>query len=107
MDSQIILIVIPQSRFCDQQLLDLKTVFEAIPVKSVILSKSGAEAVGEMKTRLIPDGILVDWDKKFLQNKKFDAVVVVGGKDFKILNPNIPLLKTLRNGIVKFEKIMM
>ena len=79
----IILLVIPQNRFCDQQLLDLKTVFEAIPVKSVILSKSGSEAVGEMKTKLIPDGILVDWDKKFLRNKKFDAVVVVGGKGAK------------------------
>ena len=82
-EPMIILLVIPQNRFCDQQLLDLKAVFEAIPVKSVILSKSGAEAVGEMKTRLIPDGILVDWDKKFLRNKKFDAVVVVGGKGAK------------------------
>ena len=66
MDSQIILIVIPQSRFCDQQLLDLKTVFDEKLLKSVVLSKSGTEAVGEMKTRFTPDGILVDWDKRFL-----------------------------------------
>ena len=83
MDSQIVLIVIPQSRFCDQQLLDLKTVFDEKLLKSVVLSKSGTEAVGEMKTRLTPDGILVDWDKRFLPNKRYDAVLVVGGKGAK------------------------
>jgi protease I len=81
--SQVILIVIPQSRFCDQQLLDLKTVFEEKLLELVVLSKSGTEAVGEMKTRLTPDGILVDWDKRFLPNKRYDAVLVVGGKGAK------------------------
>ena len=83
MDSRIILIVIPQSRFCDQQLLDLKTVFDEKLLKSVVLSKSGTEAVGEMKTTFTPDGILVDWDKRFLPNKRYDAVLVVGGKGAK------------------------
>ena len=36
-----------------------------------------------MKTRLTPDGILVDWDKRFLPNKRYDAVLVVGGKGAK------------------------
>ena len=81
--SVVILIVIPQNRFCDQQLLDLKTVFEEVAIKTIVLSKSGKEAVGEMKTRWTPDGILVDWDKQYLQNKKYDAVVVVGGKGAK------------------------
>ena len=84
-ESLIILLVIPQNNFCEQQLRDLKTVFDAKLVRSVILSKSGLEAVGEMRTRLMPDGILVDWDKRFLPNKKFDAVVVVGGKGAKKL----------------------
>ena len=94
MDSRslIILVVIPQNRFCDQQLLDLKAVFEKIPLKMIILSKSGTEAVGEKKTRLSPDGILVDWDKKFLSNKKYDAVVVVGGKGAKSSIWNDPIL---------------
>ena len=82
-ESAVILIVIPQNRFCDQQLLDLKTVFEEVAIKTIVLSKSGKEAVGEMKTRWTPDGILVDWDKQYLQNKKYDAVVVVGGKGAK------------------------
>lgn len=82
-ESAVILIVIPQNRFCDQQLLDLKTVFEEVAIKTIVLSKSGKEAVGEMKTRWTPDGILVDWDKQYLQNKKYSAVVVVGGKGAK------------------------
>ena len=85
MDSQpkIILIVIPQNRFCDQQLFDLKAVFGKLPIKVLVLSKSGAEAIGEKKSKVAPDGILVDWDKKFLPNKKYDAVLVVGGKGAK------------------------
>ena len=63
-ESAIILLVIPQNRFCDEQLLELKSVFEEIPLKTIILSKSGNEAVGEKKTRILPDGILVDWDKR-------------------------------------------
>ena len=96
-ESLIILLVIPQNNFCEQQLRDLKTVFDAKLVRSVILSKSGQEAVGEMRTRLMPDGILVDWDKRFLPNKKFDAVVVVGGKGAKKLiwdDPILPLILT-------------
>jgi len=95
--SLIILLVIPQNRFCEQQLWDLKTIFDATSVKSVILSKSGLEAVGERKARLIPDGILADWDKRFLPNKKFDAVVVVGGKGAKKSiwdDPILPLILT-------------
>ena len=65
-----ILLVIPQNRFCDQQLLDLKSVFDSIPIKTIVLSKYGKEAIGENKTKILPDGILVDWDKRFLQKKK-------------------------------------
>ena len=96
-ESLIILLVIPQNNFCEQQLRDLNTVFDSKLVRSVILSNSGQEAVGEMRTRLMPDGILVDWDKRFLPNKKFDAVVVVGGKGAKKLiwdDPILPLILT-------------
>lgn len=82
-ESAIILIVIPQNRFSDPQLQELQSVFESVPLQTVVLSKSGCEAVGEMKTKVAPDGILVDWDKRFLPNKKYDAVVVVGGKGAK------------------------
>ena len=49
-EAAIILLVIPQNRFCDQQLLELKSVFAEIPLKTIIRSKSGNEAVGEKKT---------------------------------------------------------
>ncbi len=82
-ESVIILLVIPQNRFCDRQFLDLKSVFDEIRIKTITLSKSGKEAVGEKKTKIVPDGILVDWDKRFLQKKNYDAVLVVGGKGAK------------------------
>ena len=108
MDSQslIVLIVIPQNRFCDQQLLDLKAVFEKIPLKTIVLSKSGTEAVGEKKTRLSPDGILVDWDKKFLPNNKYDAVVVVGGKGAKSSIWNDPILPQILTDHYRAGKVV-
>ncbi len=108
MDSQslIILIVIPQNRFCDQQLLDLKSVFDEIPLKTIVLSKSGTEAVGEMKTKLTPDGILVDWDKKFLLNKRYDAVVVVGGKGAKNSIWNDPILPQILTDHYRAGKVV-
>jgi putative intracellular protease/amidase len=104
--SLIILIVIPQNRFCDQQLSDLKSVFEDIPLKTIVLSKSGTEAVGEMKTRLTPDGILVDWDKKFILNKKYDAVVVVGGKGAKNSIWNDPILPQILTDHYRSGKVV-
>ncbi|MBL7021355.1 MAG: DJ-1/PfpI family protein [Nitrospinaceae bacterium] len=101
-----ILIVIPQNRFCDQQLLDLKAVFAEKRVKTVVLSKSGREAVGEMKTRLMPDGILVDWDKRFLSNKKYDAVVVVGGKGAKSSIWNDPILPQILTDHFRAGKVV-
>ena len=106
MDSLIILIVIPQSRFCDQQLLDLKTVFDEKLLESVVLSKSGTEAVGEMKTRFTPDGILVDWDKRLLPGQKYDAVVVVGGKGAKNSLWNDPILPQILTDHFRAGKVV-
>ena len=105
-ESLLILLVIPQNHFCEQQLWDLKTVFDATSVKSVILSKSGLEAVGERKTRLTPDGILVDWDKRFLPNKKFDAVVVVGGKGAKKSIWDDPILPQILTDHYRSGKVL-
>ena len=105
-ESLLILLVIPQNHFCEQQLWDLKTVFDATSVKSVILSKSGLEAVGERKTRLTPDGILVDWDKRFLSNKKFDAVVVVGGKGAKKSIWDDPILPQILTDHYRAGKVL-
>ena len=75
-----ILLVIPQNRFCSEQLFDLKEVLERNSVQCHILSKSGKEAKGEDKSVVQPNGMLVDWNR-YIQNKqKYDAVVVIGGK---------------------------
>ena len=105
-ENLIVLIVIPQNRFCDQQLSELNSVFEAASVKTVTLSKSGSEAVGEMKTKVTPDGILVDWDKRFLPNKKYDAVVVVGGKGAKSSIWNDPILPQIITDHYRAGKIV-
>jgi protease I len=83
MSAPLFLLVIPQNRFCEQQLFDLKEVLEEGSGECRILSKSGKEAKGEAKTLFQPDGMLVDWNR-FLQGKqKYDAVIVIGGKGAK------------------------
>tara|TARA_B110000467_G_scaffold21159_1_gene18694 strand:- start:722 stop:1261 length:540 start_codon:yes stop_codon:yes gene_type:complete len=83
MSAALFLLVIPQNRFCEQQLFDLKEVLEGGGGECRILSKSGKEAKGEAKTLFQPDGMLVDWNR-FLQGKpKYDAVIVIGGKGAK------------------------
>lgn len=104
--SAVILIIIPQNRFSDEQLFDLKSVFDAVPLKTIILSKSGNEAVGENKTRIIPDGIMVDWDKRFLPTNKYDAVIVVGGKGSKNSIWNDPILPQILTDHFRAGKIV-
>ncbi|HCG72192.1 MAG TPA: hypothetical protein DE038_02695 [Nitrospina sp.] len=83
MSAALFLLVIPQNRFCEQQLFDLKEVLVGGGGECRILSKSGKEAKGEAKTLFQPDGMLVDWNR-FLQGKpKYDAVIVIGGKGAK------------------------
>lgn len=83
MSAALFLLVIPQNRFCEQQLFDLKELLEGGGGECRILSKSGKEAKGEAKTLFQPDGMLVDWNR-FLQGKpKYDAVIVIGGKGAK------------------------
>ena len=103
-ESATILLVIPQNRFCDQQLSELKSIFAG--VKTLILSKSGNEAVGEMKMKVLPDGILVDWDKRLLPNQKYDAVVVVGGKGAKNSLWNDPILPQILTDHFRAGKVV-
>ena len=74
------LLVVPQNRFCEQELYDLKEILDQDPGKCVVLSKSGKEAKGENKTILQPDGMLVDWNRHLMGKQKYDAVIVIGGK---------------------------
>ena len=83
MNSPLFLLVIPQNRFCEQQLFDLKDILERESGKCRILSKSGKQVIGEGKTQVQPDGMLVDWNRYLQGKQKYDAVVVIGGKGSK------------------------
>ena len=83
MSAALFLLVIPQNRFCEQQLFDLKEVLEGGGGECRILSKSGKEAKGEAKNLFQPDGMLVDWNRYLQGKQKYDAVIVIGGKGAK------------------------
>ncbi len=105
-ESALILLVIPQNRFCGQQFSELKSFFDEVSLKTIILSKSGNEAIGENKTRVLPDGILVDWDKRIFHKKKYDAVVVAGGKGAKNSIWNDPILPQILTDHYRAGKVV-
>lgn len=78
--SKNVLIVIPKSQFQEQELFDTLEVLKASGLRILVLSKSGQEATGMNKTRFMPDGMLVDWDKQQDVVGKYNAVLVMGGK---------------------------
>jgi protease I len=78
--SKNILIVIPKSQFEEQELFDTLEVLKTAGLRTIVLSKSGQEAMGMNKTRFTPDGVLVDWDKQQGVSGKYDAAIVLGGK---------------------------
>ena len=106
MDSPLILLVIPQNRFCSQQLFDLREILEKKTVQCRILSKTGKEAKGEDKSFIQPDGMLVDWNR-FLQGRnKYDAVIVIGGKGSKISIWEDPILPQILTDHFRAGKIL-
>jgi protease I len=106
MSVPIFLLVIPQSRFCEQQLFDLKEVLEAGGGECRILSKSGKEAKGEEKTLFQPDGMLVDWNRFLQGRQKYDAVIVIGGKGAKSSIWEDPILPQILTDHFRAGKIL-
>jgi protease I len=106
MSAPLFLLVIPQNRFCEQQLFDLKEVLEGGAGECRVLSKSGKEAKGEAKNLFQPDGMLVDWNR-FLQGKqKYDAVIVIGGKGAKNSIWEDPILPQILTDHFRAGKIL-
>ena len=106
MNSPLILLVIPQNRFCDQQLFDLKKILENRKVECRILSKSGKEAKGEDKLSIQPDGMLVDWNRYLQGRQKYDAVIVIGGKGSKNSIWEDPILPQILTDHFRSGKIL-
>ncbi len=100
------LLVIPQNRFCGQELSDLKEVLDRGPGKCVVLSKSGKEGKGEDKTILQPDGMLVDWNRHLLGKQKYDAVIVIGGKGSRNYIWEDPILPQILTDHFRANKIL-
>ncbi len=78
-----ILIIIPKSQFCEQELNGVRTVLQQGGANVIVLSKSGQEARGSNKKKFQPDGMIVDWNKQPGIKGKYHAVIVIGGKGAK------------------------
>lgn len=78
-----ILIIIPKSQFCEEELNGVRNVLQQGGANVVVLSKSGQEARGVNKEKFQPNGIIVDWDKQMGVENKYHAVILVGGKGAK------------------------
>jgi protease I len=106
MGKKLFLLVIPQNRFCEKQLFDLKKVLEEGAGKCLVLSKSGKETKSDAKSLFQPDGMLVDWNR-FLQGKqKYDAVIVIGGKGAKSSIWEDPILPQILTDHFRAGKIL-
>jgi len=78
-----ILIIIPKSQFCEEELNGVRNVLQQGGANVVVLSKSGQEARGVNKEKFQPDGMIVDWNKQIGIENKYHAVILVGGKGAK------------------------
>ncbi len=75
-----VLIIIPKSQFCGQELNGVRTILQQCGANVVVLSKSGQEARGMNKEKFQPDGMIVDWNKQIGVEGKYHAVILVGGR---------------------------
>jgi|GEM_PF-451392 len=78
-----ILMVIPKNQFAEDELFETRKLLEASGARVVVLSPKGKEAVGMNKTRFQPHGMLIDWNRQAGIYRKYDAVLLVGGKGAK------------------------
>ena len=101
-----ILIIIPKSQFCEQELDGIKTALQQSEAKVVVLSKSGQEARGTNKNKFQPDGMIVDWNKKISVNKKYHAVILLGGKGAKKSLWDDPIIPQILTDHYRFGSII-
>ena len=78
-----VLIIIPKSQFCEEELCGLRSALKRRGVHVVVLSKSGQETRGMKQNKFQPDGMVVDWNKQRGVQGKYHAVVLIGGKGAK------------------------
>ena len=78
-----VLIIIPKSQFCEEELYGVRSALKQGGVHVVVLSKSGQEVRGLKRDKFQPDGMIVDWNKQPGVQGKYHAIVLIGGKGAK------------------------
>ena len=101
-----ILIIIPKSQFCEQELNGVRTVLQQCGANVVVLSKSGQEARGMNKEKFQPDGMIVDWNKQIGVEGKYHAVILVGGKGAKKSLWDDPIVPQILTDHYRFGSII-
>ena len=101
-----VLIIIPKSQFCAQELNGVRTVLQQSGANVVVLSKSGQEAQGVNKEKFQPDGMIVDWNKQIGVENKYHAVVLVGGKGAKKSLWDDPIVPQILTDHYRFGSII-
>ena len=75
-----ILLVIPRNQFAEEELFKTRETLDAAGAHTLVLSSTGKEAVGTNRTRFLPDGLVIDWNKQDGVVDKYNAVLLIGGK---------------------------
>jgi len=101
-----ILIIIPKSQFCEQELNGVRTVLQRCGANVVVLSKSGQEARGMNKEKFRPDGMIVDWNKQVGVEGKYHSVILVGGKGAKKSLWDDPIVPQILTDHYRFGSII-
>jgi putative intracellular protease/amidase len=101
-----ILIIIPKSQFCEEELNGVRTSLQQSGAKVIVLSKSGQEARGLNKKKFQPDGMIVDWNKKIAVNKKYHAVILLGGKGAKKSLWDDPIIPQILTDHYRFGSVI-
>lgn len=74
------MVIMPSNQFCEEELFPVLEVLKSAGLRVVVLSKTGAEAVGMNRNRFQPAGYIVDWNKQEGVVGKYHAVLLTGGK---------------------------
>ena len=101
-----ILIIIPKSQFCEEELNGVRNVLQQGGANVVVLSKSGQEARGVNKEKFQPNGMIVDWNKQMGVENKYHAVILVGGKGAKKSLWDDPIVPQILTDHYRFGSII-
>ena len=101
-----ILIIMPKSQFCEQELNGVRSTLEQSGANVVVLSKSGQEARSVNNEKFQPNGMIVDWNKQIGISGKYHAIILVGGKGAKKSLWDDPIIPQILTDHYRFGSII-